>query len=99
MPGRGQAPACFPEPAGRRESDVEGMAPLARTLVIVGAVLLGLGLLLYAGPSLPGAGWLGRLPGDIRIERPGVRVYLPITSCLIVSAAVTALLWVVGKLR
>lgn len=72
------------------------MDPLARTLIIAGLVLLGLGLWLSLGPSLP---FLGRLPGDIHIERPGLRIHLPITSCLLVSAIASALWWLFSRLR
>jgi hypothetical protein len=72
------------------------MDSLARTLVIAGLVLVALGLLLHVGPSIP---LLGRLPGDIRIERPGFRFYVPVTSCLLVSAVLSAALWLVSKLR
>jgi hypothetical protein len=69
---------------------------LSRALVVAGLVLVALGLLLYLGPSIP---LLGRLPGDIRIERPGFRFYFPITSCLLVSALVSGALWLLGRLR
>jgi hypothetical protein len=72
------------------------MESLGRTLVVAGIVLAALGVLLYASPSIP---LLGRLPGDIRIERPGFRFYLPITSCLVVSAALSGVVWLVSKLR
>jgi hypothetical protein len=36
-----------------------------------------------------GLSWCGRLPGDIRVERPGFRLYLPITTMLLVSAVLT----------
>jgi len=72
------------------------MDSLPRVLVIVGLALVALGVLLYASPSIP---WLGRLPGDIRIERPGLRVYLPVTTCLVISLAVSAALWLLSKLR
>lgn len=72
------------------------MESIARTLVISGVVLVALGLLLYAAPSIP---WLGRLPGDIRIERPGFRLYFPITSCVVVSVLVSGALWLVSRLR
>jgi hypothetical protein len=72
------------------------MESLARTLVIAGLALIGLGLLLYAGPSIP---LLGRLPGDLRIERPGFRLYVPITSSLLVSVALSVLFWLVSRLR
>lgn len=71
------------------------MGSLARTLIIVGILLVALGLLLHAFPSLP----LGRLPGDIRIERPGTRIYVPITTCVLVSIVLTAALWLFSKLR
>ena len=72
------------------------MEPLARVLILAGVVLVGLGLLLHLGPSVP---YLGRLPGDIRIERPGFRLYFPITSCLLVSAVLSAAVWVISRLR
>lgn len=72
------------------------MASLPRILVIAGLILVALGVLLYASPSIP---LLGRLPGDIRIERPGLRIYLPITTCLVVSLAVSGGLWLLSRFR
>lgn len=69
---------------------------LARSLVVAGLIFLALGVLLYASPSIP---VLGRLPGDIRIERPGLRIYLPITTCLVISIVLSAALWLFSKLR
>jgi hypothetical protein len=69
---------------------------LARFLVLAGILLVAVGLLLHAGPSIP---WLGRLPGDIRIERPGVRIYVPITTCVLLSLVVSGVLWLVSRLR
>ncbi|HEX2451008.1 MAG TPA: DUF2905 domain-containing protein [Gemmatimonadales bacterium] len=60
----------------------------------IGLGLLLLGILLWSG----GLGWFGRLPGDIRIERDGVRVYVPIVSMLVVSAALSLLLWLIRRL-
>ncbi|HXX46838.1 MAG TPA: DUF2905 family protein [Myxococcota bacterium] len=74
------------------------MPPLARTLVLLGAVLIGLGLFVWAAPTL-GLGWLGRLPGDLRIERPGLRIYVPLMSSLLVSALLSALFWLISRLR
>ena len=72
------------------------MGSLPRILVVVGLALVALGLLLYALPSVP---FLGRLPGDIRIERPGFRLYVPITSCIVASLILTLLLWLISRLR
>ncbi len=70
------------------------MESIARSLVVAGVLLAVLGLALYAGPSIP---LLGKLPGDIRIERDGVRIFVPITSCLVLSALLSALLWLRGR--
>jgi Protein of unknown function (DUF2905) len=69
---------------------------MGRALIIAGAVLLALGLLVQLAPH---AGWLGRLPGDLRIERPGFRLYVPITTSILVSLVLTALLHLIGRLR
>ena len=62
---------------------------MQRLMLIVGAVLLLGGLLWPWLSRFP----LGRLPGDLLIDRPGLKVYIPITTMLIVSALVSALLW------
>ena len=72
------------------------MAELGKSLMLVGAVLLVMGLVLTFGPSLP---FLGRLPGDIRIERPGGSFTFPITTCLLVSVVASAILYVISRFR
>ena len=72
------------------------MDGLARSLILLGVLLLVVGLALSLAPSLP---WLGRLPGDIRIERPGFRFFFPITTCLVLSALVSGLFYLASKLR
>jgi hypothetical protein len=62
---------------------------LGRTLAIFGGVITIVGIALWAGF---GAGWLGRLPGDIRIERGNTAFYFPIVTCIIVSIVLTLLL-------
>lgn len=72
------------------------MEPTARIFVIAGLVLLAAGLLVQFGPSVP---WLGRLPGDIRIERPGTRIYIPITTSIVISVVLSLALWLFSRLR
>jgi uncharacterized protein HemY len=60
---------------------------MTRILIIVGVTLVVLGLL---WPWLSQIG-LGRLPGDIVIERENFRLYFPITTCLIVSVVISVL--------
>ncbi len=62
---------------------------MGRLLIILGIVLIAAGLL---WPLLQKAG-LGRLPGDIVIERESFRVYLPITTSLLISMALSLLFW------
>ena len=63
-------------------------------LVIVGgAVLAVAGLLIYSGAL----NWFGRLPGDIRYEGEHTRVYVPIVSMLIISIALSLILYVVRR--
>jgi hypothetical protein len=56
-------------------------------VMVAGVVLALIGLLIWTGAL----SWFGRLPGDIRIERPGVRVYAPITSMILVSIGLSAI--------
>jgi len=60
---------------------------IALLLVLAGGALVLLGLLVWSGAL----SWFGRLPGDIRIERPGVRVYFPLASMLLISVALSLL--------
>ncbi|MCS7016548.1 MAG: DUF2905 family protein [Gemmatales bacterium] len=61
-------------------------------LIVMGVALVLVGVVLVLSPKVPG---LGRLPGDLVIERDGVRIYIPITTSLLLSALLTLLLWVV----
>ena len=62
---------------------------MQRTLIIVGIIVVLAGVLWPWLSQLP----LGRLPGDIIIDRPGFKVYMPITTMLLVSATVSLLLY------
>jgi hypothetical protein len=64
-----------------------------RTLIVLGASLLILGLGWSWFRQLP----LFRLPGDIVIERPGVRFFFPITTMLLISALISLLTWVLRR--
>jgi hypothetical protein len=66
---------------------------MVRWLVAIGLVLVLVGLL---WPLLSKLG-LGRLPGDIVIERGNVRFYFPIVTCLIVSIVLSFFLWLLNR--
>jgi thiamine transporter ThiT len=58
------------------------MRELGRFLLIIGAVVFLIGLIFWSGFAPK---WLGRLPGDIRIERGNSVFYFPIVTCIVIS--------------
>jgi hypothetical protein len=73
---------------------VPGFEVLGRALIILGIVIVILGAVLIAGPRIP---FLGRLPGDIRIEREGVTIYIPIATMILVSIIASIVLAIVTR--
>jgi hypothetical protein len=72
------------------------MPHLGKILIIIGIILIIAGLFIYfAGDKM---GWIGHLPGDIRIEKENMRFYFPITTMIILSALLSLILWIVRKL-
>jgi hypothetical protein len=65
---------------------------LGRILVVLGAVTLGIGLLLIAGDRIP---FFGRLPGDIVLHRNGTIVFVPLASMVLLSVLLTIVVNVV----
>ena len=66
---------------------------MSRTLIIFGLVLVAAGVL---WPFIGRLG-LGRLPGDIAIQRPGFSLYFPLMTSLIVSVVPSVILWLVNR--
>ena len=62
---------------------------LGRFVVIIGVVMTLVGLVIWSGFAPK---WLGRLPGDIRIEREHSAFYFPIVTCIILSIVLSLLL-------
>jgi hypothetical protein len=85
---RTRTTACHSRYNERSTSD-----PMPRFLITLGVVLVVAGL---AWPLLAKLG-LGRLPGDIHIEREGFSFYLPITTGLLISVVVSLILWLLRK--
>ncbi len=67
---------------------------IGKTLIVIGAVLVAVGLIWLAGSRLG----LGHLPGDIVIERENFRLYLPLGTCLLLSVILSAVFWIIGRL-
>jgi len=66
---------------------------MARTLIVIGLVIMVVGLL---WPYLSRIG-LGRLPGDIVIERENMTFYFPLMTCLLVSVVLSLVFWAVNR--
>jgi hypothetical protein len=64
-------------------------------------VILGVGLVLIGGVLWSGFGknWLGRLPGDISIEKEHFKFYFPIATSLLVSALLTLIFWLYSLIK
>ena len=71
------------------------MNDIAKILIVIGLGIAGLGVLIWLGgkAGLP----LGRLPGDIRIDREHFNFYFPLTTCLLISLVLTLVMWSLRK--
>lgn len=68
---------------------------LGPTLVVIGVLVVAVGLLVWAGAL----SWFGRLPGDIRVERPNASFYFPITSMVLLSIVLSVVLAIIRRIR
>lgn len=66
---------------------------MAKFLIIAGLVMIGVGVLWMVGERFG----LGRLPGDIIVERGNFRFYFPLATSLILSVVISLLLWLFGR--
>jgi hypothetical protein len=76
---------------------MEPLRELGKLLLVFGALLLAAGVLLVFGARLPFR--LGRLPGDIAYHGRNTTFYFPIVTCLVLSVALTLILWLLSYLR
>ena len=66
---------------------------MQKILIVLGILVLVAGILWPWISKLP----IGRLPGDIIIDKPGLKVYIPITTMILVSVIVSVILWLLRK--
>jgi hypothetical protein len=66
------------------------MRDIGKMMFVAGLAMALLGLLLW---KTGGLGGLGRLPGDLSVQRPGFSVYFPVTTCIVISIVLTILMW------
>jgi hypothetical protein len=72
------------------------MPHLGKILVFAGIILIIAGLIVYfAGDKL---GWIGHLPGDLRVEKENMRFYFPITTMILFSLVLSVVVWIIKKI-
>lgn len=70
---------------------------MGKLLILIGLFTLIIGLLIeFTAFNLD---WFGKIPGDIRIEKPGFSLYIPLGSMLLVSVLFSLILWIVRKIN
>ena len=70
------------------------MQEFGKTLLFAGVLLTIAGIVLLVAPRVP---FLGRLPGDIRIEREHFRFFFPLGTCLLLSAVLSLISWLLRR--
>jgi Protein of unknown function (DUF2905) len=73
---------------------VDGVDGIGRLLIVGGLLVAVVGVVLVVAPNIP---FLGRLPGDIRIDGDNVRVFIPLGTMLVVSIILTIVLNVIAR--
>jgi hypothetical protein len=69
---------------------------IGKLLLIFGGILILLGLFFTFGGKIP---FLGKLPGDIIIQRKNFHFYFPLTTCILISLILTIIFWIIKALR
>lgn len=64
-------------------------------LVIAGAIIIVIGIIIYFFHDK--LNWIGRLPGDIRVEKENFKFYFPVTTMILISLGLTLLLYLIRK--
>jgi len=72
----------------------DGVQYIGRFLIITGVIIIVLGGLLLLSGKVP---WLGRLPGDIFIQRKSFTFYFPLATSILLSIVITLILWLLGR--
>jgi len=70
------------------------MSGIGRLLIVMGLILVAAGVIISFAPRIP---WLGRLPGDIYIKKDHFSFFFPLTTCILLSALVSFILWLLKR--
>ncbi len=67
------------------------MAPLGKAIVVIGLIVAACGFAIWAAPSLPLIGRIGRLPGDVVMRRGNFTLYFPLVTSIVISVVLSLL--------
>jgi DUF2905 family protein len=70
------------------------VSDLGKLMIVLGALIAVVGVILVVAGRLP---WIGRLPGDILIQRGTWSFYFPLATSLVLSVVLTLVLWLIGR--
>jgi ribose/xylose/arabinose/galactoside ABC-type transport system permease subunit len=65
-----------------------------KIIILIGLLIVVLGIVLIVGNKIP---FIGKLPGDIAIERRNYSFYIPVTTCIVISIIFSFILWLFSK--
>lgn len=71
------------------------MENIGKIIVGTGIILVIVGLCVWLFADK--LGWFGNLPGDVKIERPGFSLYVPISTMLLISFGLSFVMWLIGR--
>ena len=72
----------------------DGIQQIGRFFILLGLIISAIGALLLLSGRIP---WLGRLPGDILIQKKNFTFYFPLATSIIISIILTLLFWIFGR--
>ncbi len=70
------------------------VADFGKLFIFIGLLLVVIGIVFIVGNKIP---FIGKLPGDIAIERQNFNFYFPLTTCIIISIILSLIFWLLGK--
>jgi hypothetical protein len=70
------------------------MSDVGKLLIVFGLLIAGVGVVLILAGRVP---WLGRLPGDIHVQRGNWTFYFPLATSLLISVVLTLVFWIIGR--
>jgi hypothetical protein len=72
----------------------DGVQDIGKFLILLGLIIAAIGGLLLFSEKIP---WIGRLPGDIMIQRRNFTFYFPLVTSILLSVILTLIFWLIGR--